>query len=82
MKRKGFLKAAPAAVGWAASRPLIAEQSPQDVRISSVAYTPADYPIRPQPYADMAHHIDFADAGRQHYDDKDFPRRVRAIRQI
>jgi hypothetical protein len=30
--------------------------------------------------ADMAHHIDFADAGRQHYDDKDFPRRVRAIR--
>jgi DUF1680 family protein len=30
--------------------------------------------------ADMAHHIDFPDAGRQHYDDKDFPRRVRAIR--
>src|SRR6185436_5876073 len=30
--------------------------------------------------ADMAHHIDFADAGREHYDDKDFPRRVRAIR--
>jgi uncharacterized protein len=30
--------------------------------------------------ADMAHHIDFADAGRDHYDDKDFPRRVRAIR--
>jgi hypothetical protein len=30
----------------------------------------------------MAHHIDFADAGRPHYDDKDFPRRVRAIRQI
>jgi len=24
--------------------------------------------------------IDFADAGREHYDDKDFPRRVRAIR--
>ena len=35
-----------------------------------------------QASADMAHHIDFADAGRQHYDDKDFPRRVRAIRQI
>ena len=35
-----------------------------------------------QATADMAHHIDFADAGRQHYDDKDFPRRVRAIRQI
>ena len=33
-----------------------------------------------QQTADMAHHIDFADAGRQHYDDKDFPRRVRAIR--
>ncbi|HEY6399902.1 MAG TPA: hypothetical protein VI479_00745, partial [Blastocatellia bacterium] len=30
--------------------------------------------------ADMARHIDFADAGREHYDDKDFPRRVRAIR--
>jgi len=35
-----------------------------------------------QATADMAHHIDFADAGRQHYDDKDFPRHVRAIRQI
>ena len=35
-----------------------------------------------QATTDMAHHIDFADAGRQHYDDKDFPRRVRAIRQI
>ncbi len=33
-----------------------------------------------QATADMAHHIDFADSGRQHYDDKDFPRRVRAIR--
>jgi len=28
----------------------------------------------------MASHIDFADDGRQHFDDKDFPRRVRAIR--
>ena len=27
-------------------------------------------------------HIDFADLGRLHYDDKDFPRRVRAIRMI
>jgi uncharacterized protein len=35
-----------------------------------------------QESADMAHHIDFSDHGRQHYDDKDFPRRVRAIRQI
>jgi hypothetical protein len=33
-----------------------------------------------QQTADMAHHIDFADLGRAHYDDKDFPRRVRAIR--
>jgi uncharacterized protein len=35
-----------------------------------------------QESADMSHHIDFADGGRRHYDDKDFPRRVRAIRQI
>ena len=28
----------------------------------------------------LADHIDFADRGRLHYDDKDFPRRVRAIR--
>jgi hypothetical protein len=33
-----------------------------------------------QETADMAHHIDFADLGRPHYDDKDFPRRVRAVR--
>jgi hypothetical protein len=32
--------------------------------------------------ADMAVHIDFADSGRLHGDDKDFPRRVRAIRMI
>lgn len=30
--------------------------------------------------ADMAAHIDFADLARPHFDDKDFPRRVRAIR--
>ena len=31
--------------------------------------------------ADMADHLDFADnVRRQHYDDKDYPRRVRAIR--
>lgn len=30
--------------------------------------------------ADMAAHVDFADLGRLHGDDKDFPRRVRAIR--
>jgi hypothetical protein len=33
-----------------------------------------------QQTADMAIHIDFADSGREHYDDKDYPRRVRAIR--
>jgi hypothetical protein len=35
-----------------------------------------------QQTTDMANHIDFADLGRLHYDDKDFPRRVRAIRTI
>ena len=35
-----------------------------------------------QQTADMAAHIDFADLGRQHGDDKDFPRRVRAIRKV
>ena len=35
-----------------------------------------------QQTADMAAHIDFADLGRLHGDDKDFPRRVRAIRMI
>ena len=33
-----------------------------------------------QQTADMAGHVDFADLGRVHSDDKDFPRRVRAIR--
>jgi len=35
-----------------------------------------------QQSADMAGHIDFADSGRHHGDDKDFPRRVRAIRTL
>lgn len=35
-----------------------------------------------QQTTDMAAHIDFADNGRQHSDDKDFPRRVRAIRTV
>jgi hypothetical protein len=35
-----------------------------------------------QQTADMAAHIDFADLGRQHGDDKDFPRRVRGVRAI
>lgn len=35
-----------------------------------------------QQTADMSAHVDFADLGRLHGDDKDFPRRVRAIRAI
>jgi hypothetical protein len=35
-----------------------------------------------QSSADMAAHIDFPDFGRIHSDDKDFPRRVRAVRAI
>jgi len=35
-----------------------------------------------QQTTDMASHVDFADNGRVHSDDKDFPRRVRAIRAI
>jgi len=35
-----------------------------------------------QQTADMSVHIDFADLGRVHGDDKDFPRRVRAIRIV
>jgi hypothetical protein len=35
-----------------------------------------------QSSADMAAHIDFPDFGRLHGDDKDFPRRVRAVRAI
>jgi len=50
MKRRDFLKAASAAAGLAVPRPLFAGQASHDVRISSVAYTAADYPIRPQPY--------------------------------
>jgi hypothetical protein len=42
----------------------------------------AEYWTSSQVSADMAHHIDFADNGRDHYDDKDFPRRVRAIRSF
>ena len=41
-----------------------------------------EYWTSSQVTADMANHIDFADNGRQHYDDKDYPRRVRAIRSF
>ena len=52
MKRREFLKFAPAAVGLAVSAPATAGQSSsaREVRLPSVAYTPAEYPIRPQPY--------------------------------
>jgi hypothetical protein len=42
----------------------------------------AQYWASTQNSTDMAAHIDFADWGRVHGDDKDFPRRVRAIRQF
>ena len=32
--------------------------------------------------ADMAAHVDFPDSGRVHGDDRDFPRRVRAVRMF
>lgn len=38
------------------------------------------YRASTQQTADISAHIDFADNGRHHGDDKDFPRRVRAIR--
>lgn len=42
-----------------------------------------DYWSSSQVTTDMAHHRDFADdAVRGHYDDKDYPRRVRAIRSF
>jgi hypothetical protein len=40
----------------------------------------ASYWASSQNTADMAAHVDFPDLGRVHGDDKDFPRRVRAIR--
>jgi len=79
--RREFLRAAPTAAGAAAclaavdGAPALATGAAADVRISGTPYTPVtDYPIQP--------HIDFADLGRQHGDDKDFPRRVRAIRMM
>lgn len=42
-----------------------------------------DYWSSTQATTDMARHRDFADNGdRDHYDDKDYPRRVRAIRSF
>jgi hypothetical protein len=35
-----------------------------------------------QSTTDMSAHLDFADNGRRHSDDKDYPRRVRAIRYV
>ena len=52
MKRRDFLKAAPAAVGLAVA-PLRGQQDTpaRDVRLAGTAYQPADYSIRPQPYS-------------------------------
>jgi len=52
-----------------------------DFRAAGVADN-NEYWTSSQETADMAWHLDFADAGRQHYDDKDFPRRVRAVRRF
>ena len=52
-----------------------------DFRVGGIADN-FTYWASSQQTADMAVHIDFADLGRQHGDDKDFPRRVRAIRTI
>ena len=42
-----------------------------------------DYWSSTQVLADMARHVDFADNGmRGHFDDKDYPRRVRAVRSF
>jgi hypothetical protein len=46
-------------------------------RVDNVSYWASS-----QQTTDMATHIDFADNGRVHSDDKDFPRRVRAIRSF
>jgi DUF1680 family protein len=48
---------------------------PDAAALDNVAYWTSS-----QQTADMAAHIDFADLGRHHGDDKDFARRVRAIR--
>jgi hypothetical protein len=90
LERRDFLKAVPTAAGAMAYAGIVTTQrlvspKPADVKIGSTPYTPLQhYPIRPSQSAAvrMAHHIDFADVGRQHYDDKDFPRRVRAIRSL
>ncbi len=60
---------------------------PEGRRHRRLSATPAyvdnfTYWASSQQTADMAVHIDFADLGRLHGDDKDFPRRVRAIRAI
>jgi uncharacterized protein len=49
---------------------------------SGTALDNVSYWASSQLTADMAAHVDFADLGRQHFDDKDFPRRVRAIRSF
>jgi DUF1680 family protein len=58
----------------------------RNLKATGLGHFPSDivdnceYWASTQQTADMADHIDFADNGRLHYDDKDFPRRVRAIR--
>jgi hypothetical protein len=71
--RRDFLKRAPAAAGAVAS---IAGVNGGAVAGAGTSRASS------QQTADLAAHIDFADLGRLHGDDKDFPRRVRAIRAI
>ena len=75
--RRDFLKVAPAAAGVAVSA--MGGQAPSRPRpvADNVQYWASS-----QQTADMAVHVDFADLGRLHGDDKDFPRRVRAIRTV
>jgi hypothetical protein len=95
IERRTFLKTTPVAAGALAHAVTgsgatldasTQRASSSGVKISSAVYAPAaDYRIKAVRFSkvkltDMANHIDFADNGRLHYDDKDFPRRVRAIR--
>jgi hypothetical protein len=52
---------------------------PSDTGVGGAADS-VGYWTSTQETADMARHVDFADLGRLHYDDKHFPRRVRAVR--
>ena len=54
MKRRDFPESVAGCGRTGSVETLIAGRSAQDLRIPSAAYTPADYPIRPQPYFAVA----------------------------